>query len=108
MSLWRVCRGAAKAKVTNTSIIQQGGLMMLNGAIACGAGYLIAWAIAEMMVSTDRLLTIFLAGLRSHIDGAVLAGQPDTVRLRRRLSLEVGVVCSKRRRWLRGVAGAHG
>ena len=61
-----VCRGAAKAKVTNTSIIQQGGLMMLNGAIACGAGYLIAWAIAEMMVSTDRLLTIFLAGLRSH------------------------------------------
>lgn len=41
--------GAAKAKVTNTSIIQQGGLMMLNGAVACGAGYLIAWAIAEIM-----------------------------------------------------------
>ena len=52
-----VCRGAAKAKVTNTSVIQQGGLMMLNGAIACGAGYFIAWAIAEIMVSTDRLLT---------------------------------------------------
>ena len=71
-----VCRGAAKAKVTNTSIIQQGGLMMLNGAIACGAGYLIAWAIAEIMVSTDRLLTIFLAGLRSHIDGLCLQGNP--------------------------------
>ena len=103
-----VCRGAAKAKVTNTSVIQQGGLMMLNGAIACGAGYFIAWAIAEIMVSTDRLLTIVLAALRSHTDGAVLAGQPDTLRLRRRLSLRVCVQTREWRRRLRGVTGAHG
>jgi VIT1/CCC1 family predicted Fe2+/Mn2+ transporter len=41
--------GVTKAKVTNTNPIGQGSLMMLNGAIACGAGYLIAMAIAEIM-----------------------------------------------------------
>jgi hypothetical protein len=27
----------------------QGSLMMLNGTVACGAGYFIAWAVAELM-----------------------------------------------------------
>jgi VIT1/CCC1 family predicted Fe2+/Mn2+ transporter len=41
--------GAVKAKVTNTNMLGQGCLMMLNGTIACGAGYFIAWAVAELM-----------------------------------------------------------
>lgn len=45
--------GVAKAKVTNTSPVGQGSLMMLNGTIACGAGYLIAWAVAEMMGTSE-------------------------------------------------------
>jgi len=41
--------GAVKAKVTNTNALGQGSLMMLNGTVACGAGYFIAWAVAELM-----------------------------------------------------------
>jgi len=45
--------GAAKAKVTNTSMLFQGGVMMLNGTVACGASYFIAWAISEIMGETE-------------------------------------------------------
>ena len=45
--------GAAKAKVTNTSIIQQGFLMCVNGALACGAGYLISWALSSLLKEED-------------------------------------------------------
>jgi len=41
--------GAAKAKVTNTSMFIQGGVMMINGTVACAASYFIAWAIKELM-----------------------------------------------------------
>ena len=41
--------GVLKATVTNTSAITQGSLMAFNGSIACGAGYFIAWAVAELM-----------------------------------------------------------
>ena len=37
------------AQVTNTSMFFQGGVMMLNGTVACGASYFIAWAISEIM-----------------------------------------------------------
>lgn len=45
--------GVTKAKVTNTHPLGQGSLMMLNGTIACGAGYFIAWAVAEMMGTVE-------------------------------------------------------
>ena len=36
-------------QVTNTSMFIQGGVMMINGTIACAASYFIAWAIKELM-----------------------------------------------------------
>ena len=45
--------GAAKAKVTNTSIIHQSFLMCVNGALACGAGYLISWALSSLLEEDD-------------------------------------------------------
>ena len=39
----------APRQVTNTSMFFQGGVMMINGTIACAASYFIAWAIKELM-----------------------------------------------------------
>eukprot|EP00964_Phaeocystis_antarctica_P161571 scaffold133445_cov67-Phaeocystis_antarctica.AAC.4 len=39
----------APRQVTNTSMFIQGGVMMINGTIACAASYFIAWAIKELM-----------------------------------------------------------
>ena len=36
-------------QVTNTSMFIQGGVMMINGTVACAASYLIAWAVKELM-----------------------------------------------------------
>jgi len=41
--------GAAKAKITNTNILVQGGVMMISGTVACAASYFIAWVIKEIM-----------------------------------------------------------
>jgi hypothetical protein len=48
--------GAAKVKVTDTNIIhiQHGFLMCVDGALACGAGYLISWALSALMEEDDR------------------------------------------------------
>lgn len=47
--------GAFKAKISGTPVVSSALKMIINGGLACGASYMIAWALAEAMGGSDVL-----------------------------------------------------